>query len=303
MHAGHGPSAPVAMPEDRIFGFTVPGRDVRGRVVRLGPTLNAILHAHAYPDVCARILAEALTVTAMLGAMMRKDGGEITVQAQSKGGPIELLVCDYRAGAVRGYLQFDPARAASLVDDAPLETIFGKGYLAITLEQSTVEERYQGIVPLEGPSLSRAFENYFSQSEQIPTLIRTASAFHGDAGWSAGGLIVQHFPRGEEGQRRIGMDNEHPDWEHVRVLCETVTPKELCDNALPLEELLWRLFHEEEVRVLPSVSPTRGCRCSPARIRDVILRFPADEIAHMRGPDGKVSVDCAFCARSFPIDV
>ena len=286
-----------------MLAFTVTERNVRGRLLRLGPALTAILHAHDYPPLLAKTLAEALTVTALLGDLLRKSDGEITVQAQSDDGPVDLLVCDYRAGALRGYMRFDAERVAQLAPDSKLETIFGKAYLAITLEQSASDERYQGIVPLEGDSFAHGFETYFSQSEQIPTLIRVGLQDNGEAGFVAGGMIVQYLPQGEHGGPRLSEQPDHPDWQHVRILSETLTAAELTDTALPLEDLLWRLFHEDPVHLLPVTAVSRGCRCSPTRIRDVLSRFPTSEIDHMRTADGKVHVDCQFCARSFPIEI
>ena len=288
---------------DMVLGFRVPNRNARGRLVRLGPTLNAILAGHAYPEPLAHLLAEALVLTALIGATLREDEGQMTLQAQAQGGPVDLLVCDYRAGSLRGYLRFDPERAAEVAVGSPLEEVFGTGYLAITLDQTASSERYQGIVPLEGATLCAAAEHYFSTSEQIPTFVRAGVANKGDAGWTAGGLLVQYLPRGEEGGPRLHVEESHPDWQHVRVLAETLTHRELTDPDLPLDALLWRLFHEDEVRVTPTVATSRGCRCSVAHIREVLARFPEEDLSEMREDNGLVKVDCAFCARSFHIDV
>lgn len=287
---------------DRLLGFTVPGRHARGRIIRIGGTLDLILSAHDYPEPLARLLAEALVLTALIGATLRPDEGQMTLQAQTQGGPVDLLVCDYRGGALRGYLRItDPERAACLGPEAMLPDIFGAGYLAITLDQTASAERYQGIVPLEGDTLTHAAERYFAGSEQIPTLVRVGveATPHG---WVAGGLLVQHLPRGEEGGPRLFVQDAHPDWQHIRALADTIQEAELTDAALPLETLLWRLFHEEEIRVTPAVDLQRGCRCSPEHIRNVLSRFSTDDLAEMRQDDGLVKVDCAFCAQSFHVD-
>ena len=296
------PAEAPAPATDSVLGFTVPGRHARGRVVRLGATLDAILHAHAYPEPLARLLAEALVLTALVGSTLRGDEGQMTLQAQSQGGPVDLLVCDYRDGALRGYLRFDPARIDEVGPQASLPTIFGHGYLAITLDQTIAEDRYQGIVPLEGDTLAHAVERYFATSEQIPTLLRVGIARAGGR-WRAGGLLVQHLPASELGGPRLHVERTHLDWEHVATLAATTTEAELVDETLPLDALLWRLFHEEETRVVPAVDLTRGCRCSGDYIRSVLSRFSEPELAHMRESDGKVKVDCAFCATSFHIEV
>jgi molecular chaperone Hsp33 len=179
-----------------------------------------------------------------------------------------------------------------------LFALFGKGYLAITFDQAATKERYQGIVPLEGSSLGEAAEHYFTQSEQVPSLVRLAVD---DSGHVAGGLLVQHLPEGEEGRDRIHTRLDHPEWEHVRALAATTRANELVDPSLPLESLLWRLFHEEEVHVLAGAPLSRGCRCSLEHIRSVIARFPAEERERMGDEHGYVSVDCEFCSRQFPI--
>jgi molecular chaperone Hsp33 len=177
--------------------------------------------------------------------------------------------------------------------------LFGKGYLAITFDQIATKERYQGIVPLEGGSLAEAAQHYFGQSEQIPSLVRLAVD---DTGHVAGGILVQHLPEGEEGRDRIHTRLDHPEWEHVRALAETIRAHELADPNLPLEDLLWRLFHqEEEVRTLSPVPLVKGCRCSFDYIRAVIARFSAEERSHMVDDEGFISVDCEFCSRPFAI--
>ena len=288
--------APIA---DRSLGFSVAARNVRGQMVRLDTALNAVLAAHAYPPPLARLLAEALVVTALLGAILRRDGGQVTLQAQAKGGPVDLLVCDYRAGEVRGYLAFDAD--AVIADGLPLDKLFGDGHLAITLDATAASERYQGIVPLEGASIAEAIEGYFANSEQLPTLIKVAVAGDAATGWIAGGLLVQHLARREQGGERLDVADLHPDWQHIATLAATTRDAELTDPDLIAESLLWRLFHEEEVRVTEAAAPTRGCRCNPAHIRSVIESFPETERADMRGPDGMIGVDCKFCARVWQI--
>lgn len=297
---GHG-AVPVAA-ADQVVRFTLPGRSARGRLVKLDAVLDAILAAHAYPPLAARVLAEALTLTALFGSTLKDEDGQLTLQAQAPEGAISLLVCDWRGGALRGYLQHDAARLAALPDDADLDALFGAGYLAITFEQTASGERYQGIVPLEGADLGAAAEAYFCQSEQLPSLVRLGYADRGLAGHAAGGLLIQHLPGGEAGHERLHVREGHPDWDHVTALAGTVTPGELVDPGLAPDALLWRLFNEDEVRVLPPLGISRGCRCSAAHIREVLSSFPEDERRAMADEEGRISVDCAFCARSIVID-
>lgn len=287
---------------DALMGFTLPARNARGRMVRLEGVLEQVLAAHDYPAPITHLLGEALVLVALMGGLLKGEQAQMTMQAQTQGGTISLLVCDYRDGAVRGYADFDAVRLAKLGANPSLEALFGDGYLGITFETEG-RQRYQGIVPLEGDSLAAACESYFSQSEQIPTLIRVASRA-GAGGRTAAGILIQHLPEGEEGRERLHVRMDHPDWEHVAILAGTTGHDELLDQSLSLEGIVWRLFHEEdEVRVQAGARISRGCRCSTAHYEAVIARFPPEEQAEMRGPDGVIAVDCAFCSRSFALAI
>jgi molecular chaperone Hsp33 len=287
---------------DTLMGFTLPGRNARGRVVRMEGVLEEVLRAHDYPAPITHLLGEALVLGALMGGLLKGEAAQMTMQAQTEGGIVKLLVCDYRAGAVRGYVDFDEERLGRLGANPTLSALFGGGYLAITFETEG-PQRYQGIVPLEGDTLAEACESYFSQSEQIPTLIRVASRA-GAGGRMAAGLLVQHLADGEEGRERLHVRLDHPDWEHVAVLAGTISHDELLDPALSLEAIVWRLFHEEEeVRVLTGATLSRGCRCTSEHYAAIIARFPPDEQQDMRGPDGIIAVDCAFCSRTFALAI
>jgi molecular chaperone Hsp33 len=286
---------------DQPLVFTIAARHVRGRLVRLGPVLNTIMAAHSYPPVAEKLLAEALVLTVLLGSTLKAEGGQMTLQAQTGGGPVELLVCDYRGGELRGYLKFDAERLAEVGPDPTLFALFGEGFLAITFDQEASGERYQGIVPLEGSSIGDAAEHYFVQSEQIPSLISLAARHDAEAGCVAGGLLLQHLPEGEVGRDRLHVRRAHGEWEYARTIAATLKDEELTDPATSLETLAWRLFHEDEVRVEPGVTVTRGCRCSPEYFAGVLRQFPEVERVDMADATGNIVVDCAFCSRNFPI--
>jgi molecular chaperone Hsp33 len=287
---------------DTLMGYTLPGRNARGRIVRMESVLEEVLSAHDYPPPITHLLGEALVLGALMGGLLKGETAQLTIQAQTQGGIVSLLVCDYRAGAVRGYVDFDGERLSSLGANPTLAALFGEGYLGITFETEG-NQRYQGIVPLEGASLAEACQSYFSQSEQIPTLIRVASRA-GANGRMAAGLLVQHLADGEEGRERLHVRLDHPDWEHVAALAGSISHDELLDPALSLEAIVWRLFHEEdEVRVLPGAALSRGCRCSVEQYSAIIARFPFDEQQEMRNDDGVIAVDCAFCSRTFALPI
>ena len=288
---------------DRVLAFSIPARDVRGRVVRLGPVLDTVLSAHDYPTAIRHLLAEALVLTALLGSLLKDEDGQLTIQAQAQDGIVDLLVCDYRHGEIRGYVRHDPAKLAALGRFPTLKDTFGDGYLAITFDLATTEQRYQGIVPLEGTSLTEACEAYFAQSEQVPTLIRTGIRWDGHH-CTAGGLLMQHLPQGEEGRERLHVRLDHPEFEHVAVLASSIRQDELVDPALSLEGIVWRLFHEEaEVRVERLAELSRGCRCSVDHYQSILSRFSEEDRAEMRDEEGAIAVDCAFCSRIFRIEL
>lgn len=288
---------------DQLLHFTLPDRDARGRIVRLGPVLDTILSAHNYPAPIRQTLAEALVVTALLGSLLKDQDSQMTVQAQTKDGVIDLLVCDYRNGELRGYIRHDRGRLDELGPNPSLFALFGEGYLAITFDLAATGQRYQGVVPLEGNSLAEACERYFVQSEQVPTLIRVGVR-NTAAGCVAGGMLLQHLPEGEEGRVRLHVQLDHPEWEHVSALGGSVRDGELVDPALDLETVVWRLFHEErEVRTERGTTLTRGCRCTVEHYRDVLSRFALADREDMKNEDGLILVDCAFCSRDFEIDL
>jgi len=288
---------------DRVLAFTLPERNARGRVVRLGPVLDTVLSAHEYPAPIRHLLSEALVMTALMGSLLKELDSQLTLQAQAEGGIVDLLVCDFRKGELRGYVRHDPARLDGVGANPSLDTLFGEGYLAITFDLAATDERYQGIVPLEGGTLAEACESYFARSEQVPTLLRIGVRTEG--GHSiASGLFIQHFPEGEEGGPRLDTRHDHSEWEHVTALAGSIRHDELIDPGLSLEHLVWRLFHQEsEIRVERMAALSRGCRCTIEHFQDVLARFPEDERMTMRDEDGCIPVDCAFCSKILRVEV
>ena len=287
---------------DEALGFTLPARHARGRLVRLGPALDDILSAHAYPPAIETLLAEALTLTALIGSTLKDRSGQLTLQVQTGAGVVTLLVCDYRDGELRGYVQYDSDRLAEAPERPSLFALFGEGYLAITFDLASSGERYQGIVPLDGETMAEAAQSYFVQSEQIPTLIRLGLARDAAGRHLAGGLFLQHLPEGEDGRERLHTRLDHPEWEHVAILGQTAGADELADPALPFETLVWRLFNEEdEVRLLARTPLVKGCRCDPDYIASVLAKFTLGDRREMADADGVIQVDCKFCARAFPV--
>ena len=291
--------------DDLILPFQAEQADVSGRLVKLGPVVDTILSRHDYPEVVSQLLGEAVALTALLGAALKFEG-KFILQA-STDGPVDLLVADYQVpGGLRGYARFSPEQVAALPPDGRL---LGEGHLAMTIDRGLDTERYQGVVPLEGDSLTEAADTYFRQSEQLPTFIRLAVARHyrpGQQGgrpwtWRAGGLLVQKLTReGGRGPAREAAFAEE-DWTRARTLAETVEDHELLDPLLPPDRLLYRLFHEEQVRAFRAVPLESYCSCSRGRVEELLKRFSAEDLADMV-VDGEVWVTCEFCNSRYHFD-
>jgi molecular chaperone Hsp33 len=304
------PAAEAA--DDMILPFEVAPLDLRGRVVRLGPALDEILNAHAYPAAISKLLGEAIVLTVLLGSSLKFDGRFI-LQTKTDG-PVRMLVVDYRSpGRVRACAQFDPATIAG---DAPKSAgeLLGRGHLAMTIDQGPEMNRYQGLVALAGGSLEDAAHEYFLRSEQIPTRVRLAVAEELRAGaggprhrWRAGGMLLQFLPKKAERMRGPDLDPgdapagtarhdipEDDAWVEGRSLIATVEDIELIDPSLSSERLLYRLFHERGVRVFKSAAVEAKCSCSRDSVTNMLKSFSQADRDEMV-QDGVISVTCEFC--------
>jgi molecular chaperone Hsp33 len=254
-------------PHDNLVQpFQLESSHLRGRLVRVGSTLDLILHQHAYPDPIALLLAEATVIAVALASALKYDG-VFTLQAKGDGA-VRLLVADVTSdGGIRAYAQFDQEKLDAVPAQRP-ETkgntsLLGKGYMAFTCALAGAEERYQGIVALEGGSLAEAVQHYFRQSEQLPSGIIAAAHRDAHGRWRGGCLLLQKMPRegGEiiissndpgANQRfkrsRMDVETDSPeaeDWTRAMIVMGTCTPAELTDATLTAETLLFQLFHEE----------------------------------------------------------
>jgi molecular chaperone Hsp33 len=314
------PSRPVSREakDDRVTPFAVEALDLRGRLVRLGPTVDAVLNHYDYPPQVARLLGEAMALAALLGSILESHG-RFQLQTRSDG-PVDMLVVDYDApGKLRGFARFDAARLGEISDPAPA-ALLGRGHLALTIEREEDAARYQGVVPLEGESLAEAAHIYFRQSEQIPSFVRLAVAevvTPQGRSWRAGGLLLQYLPVAGSRVRDLhpgdapddgeGVPEAEDDaWTEGQALASTLEDHELVDPSLSGERLLFRLFHERGVKVFNERPLEEFCRCSTERIERLLKSFTPQERADMVGDDGRIGVTCEFCAthRSFdPADL
>ena len=290
-----------AIPDDIVAPFQIEGEAVRGRLVRLGPAVHEILSGHAYPEPVANLLGEACALAALVGSSLKFDG-RLIVQAQGDG-PVRYVVVDYdTSGALRGYCRYDEDEVAKLTTGfvrPGAKSLLGGGVFIMTVDQGPDMDRYQGVTAIEGETLALCAEQYFAQSEQTPTRVRLAVG-QADVGqgpqWRAGGMLIQNIA--EDDAR--GSTTEA--WVRTQAFFETIGEDELLDPTISAETLLFRLFHEDGVRVFEPKSLQAFCRCSQDRIETVLKSFGEDERADMVEDDGQIRVTCEYCSRVYAID-
>lgn len=304
MEDGGRPARVTPAPDDQVQPFHIEGRPVMGRLVRLGSLVDEVVRRHDYPPEVATLLAEMLALAAGLSSLLKYEG-VFTLQVKGDG-PVSLMVADATSvGDLRGYASYDAERLARRAGDgggphAPVPRLLGNGYLAFNVDQGSHTERYQGIVELTGGTLVDCVQHYFRQSEQLATGIKLAvggvpavpseSSGNDGGGWRAGLLLLQRLP-GE------GGDAEE-DWRRSLVLMSSATSAELLDPGLASTDLLFRLFHEDGVRVTAPQALRARCRCSRERVETVLKSLPRDEVESLK-VDGEVVVTCEFCSRSY----
>ncbi len=305
------PAANDAVAGDRVQPFLLEVSQLRGRMVRLNNVANTIVNHHNYPSPVARLLAEALSLTALLAGMIKFDG-IFTLQIKGEGA-IPLLVCDMTPkGHLRGYVSFKADEIATLQNGRDLATVYtlneicGKGYLAFTADQKKATDRYQGIVQLEGDTLADAVRHYFRQSEQIKTGIEVAVGQNAAGEWHGSAIMLQQLAvdGGIDGiSIELSSETIIDNWRRSILLLNTASPAEMLDPQLPINDVLYRLFHEEGVRVFSPLPVIAKCRCSRAKIAPIIDALPIDERREL-AENGKITVICEFCNKHyrFPIE-
>ena len=293
--------------DDAVVPFEVEGLDARGRSVQLGAVVDTILARHQYPEPVARLLAEVMVLTALLGTSLKFDGKFIL--QTSTDGPVNLLVADFQTpSGLRAYARFDDDKLEQAIKDGKVapEQLLGKGTLALTIDQGAHMQRYQGIVALDGSNLEEIARNYFDQSEQIPTDVRLAVATLVDRNsegqpkqsWRAGGVLVQHLPKAS-----LDINEKKPEkskvtdnnWTEVKALTQTIESAELTDPQVGTERLLYRLFHEHGVRVFQPTPIVDHCSCSREKVENVLKNFSAEELDSSI-ENGEITVKCEFCS-------
>ena len=268
--------------QDRLRRFVFDDLGVRGELVRLDASWQAVLERHAYPEAVRAQLGQALAAVVLLSATIKFEGALI-LQAQGDG-PLQTLVAQAtHRRTLRGLARW---RESPPPEGTRLEALFGAGRLVLTVQNEGAEP-YQGIVGLEGENLAAAIEHYFTRSEQLPTRLWLAAD-----GERAAGLLLQALPG--------GLAEGREDWARVALLAGTVTERELL--SLPAEDLLFRLFNEERVRVFDAEPVAFRCACSRERVEAVLRGLGAEELEAGLKQEGGLAVDCEFCARRYRFD-
>jgi molecular chaperone Hsp33 len=289
------PNPPVS--DDAVTAFQIEGEPVRGRLARVGPAVDEILRAHDYPEPVANLLGEACALAALVGSNLKFDG-RLIVEARGNG-PVRFVVADYdTSGGLRGYCGFDPEQvtaAATGFIRPGAKSLLGEGHFMMTVDQGPEMDRYQGVTAIEGETLALCAEQYFAQSEQTPTRVRLAVG-QADGLWRAGGMLIQSVA--EDDAR--GSTTEA--WQRTQAFFETVGEDELVDPELSSQHLLYRLFHEDGVRVFGSQPLRAFCRCSQERIENVLKSFAPTERADMIEEDGKIHVTCEYCSKAYAVE-
>lgn len=293
--------------DDLVQPFQIDAPGLRGRHVRLGPVVDEILRRHEYPEPVAQLLGKTLSLAAALAGALKYEG---VFTLQTKGdGPISLMVADVTsAGHMRGYAQFDAEKLAhARTGGAEVPRLLGAGYLAFTVDQGADTDRYQGIVELDGATLADCVHHYFRQSEQIEAGIRVACGLV-DGHWRASAMMLQRLPaeggfqdEDAPANRAASQEIADDDWRRALLLMGTGPDAELLAPELGARELLFRLFHEEGVRVYPAQELSAKCRCSRQRVAGMLRSLPRAEIEELK-TDGVVSVTCEFCNTHYRFD-
>lgn len=292
---------------DRCLPFEIEDADVRGQAVRLHRSIDQVLKQHEYPAAVSIFVGEILSVAVMLGVSL-KFNGRLSLQTKSDG-PVSMVVADFFApGMVRAYARFDEAKVAEAVEAAQgnrltVPELLGKGQFMMVIDQGADTEIYQGIVALEGDSITQCAETYFLQSEQIATSVKVAvsEVFTGEGqSWTAGAIMIQHLPKAGEGKKER-EDTPAEIWNRINILMGTAKDHELTDPSLSSEELLYRLFNEDGVRAFEGTDVEPGCTCGEKKVRGVLNGFDPAERDHMV-VDGKIAVTCEFCNSTYDFD-
>jgi len=266
---------------DSLQRFLFEGAPVRGEIVHLDSTWRAVLERHRYPAPLRAVLGQLMAAAALLSATLKFEGSLI-LQIQGSGA-VKLIVVECTSEQTMRAT----AKWEGELPNAAFRELVGGGRFAITIVPTDATQSYQGIVALEGDTVSAVLEHYMATSEQLETRLWLASNDE-----QAGGLLLQRLP-GEPG-------NDPDAWNRAVKLSETVTERELL--TLPARQIVRRLFHEEDIRVFESRIVSFRCSCTRDRVVNMLRMLGHDEVHSIIDERGSVEVTCEFCNRQYAFD-
>jgi molecular chaperone Hsp33 len=282
----------VSLDDDLIQPFLIEESGIRGRLIRMGPTMSDVIGRHDLPPAVQSLMAEFVVLASALSATLKFDG-VLTLQAKGNG-PVSLMAADVTTdGGLRAYANVgDDVPDEAEIEGSPVPRLFGAGYLAFTVDQGEHAELYQGIVELEGATLIDCMHHYFQQSDQFSAAITVAAEKDGKGGWRAGALMLQRLPEDELSFRKEEVDEA---WRRATILMSSCEKSELTSDTLSAHQLLFRLFHEDGVRVFDALPLRFSCQCSRGRGEGILNMLSAEEIEDYK-IDGQISIKCEFCS-------
>jgi molecular chaperone Hsp33 len=282
----------VSLDDDLIQPFLIEESGIRGRLIRMGPTISDVIGRHDLPPAVQSLMAEFVVLASALSATLKFDG-VLTLQAKGNG-PVSLMAADVTTdGGLRAYANVgDDVPDEAEIAGSPVPRLFGAGYLAFTVDQGAHAELYQGIVELEGATLIDCMHHYFQQSDQFSAAITVAAEKNGKGGWRAGALMLQRLPEDELSFRKEEVDEA---WRRSTILMSSCEKSELTSDTLSAHQLLFRLFHEDGVRVFDALPLRFSCQCSRGRGEGILNMLSTEEIEDYK-IDGRISIKCEFCS-------
>lgn len=281
---------------DLLHRFIFDHCDIRGEIVTLTDSYREVLANNPYPAEVQALLGEFLVAVSLLSNTLKFDG-TIILQARGEGAVSTIMAECSNQKNLRAIVRLNPERSLTPQTSGNFKQMLGRGVLVITIEPKRAEnfqgklERYQGIVPMEADSLAGCLEHYFEQSEQLATRLWIATDSQ-----HASGLMIQALPQ----QLHTNPEDNRAHWETITTLAATTTDEELC--TLEHTELLYRLFHEESVRVFDPDALQFSCSCSRERSAGALMSLGKDEVEALLVEQGTISIDCQFCNQHYAFD-
>lgn len=292
---------------DKIYSFTIDDGISRGQAVRLNTTLNTILSQHQYPERVCEFISESAALAVLLSSTIKYDGG-FTLQIQGSGAISTLVVNLTSEGKIRAYARYDEKALQKAEESfakkasSTVPAFIGEGTLAFTVEQNGDLEDYQGVILLEKATLTECVHQYFRQSEQIETAIRLSvgKPDSEESGWRCGAIMIQRMPVDKKIIASYSTEEIEEIWRTAVILLNSISDEELKNLKLPIEKLVNRLYHSNDLQIFMPKNLDFGCRCSQEKVIEMLKGFSSQDQKEMV-IDNIIKVDCQFCGRSYTL--